>query len=322
MSSSNDVFNLSHGLALLALLASGCGDAASKTSPSGAAASTASASAPATSADAAASASATTSASATAADAAPQSWPGSADGCRDGMVRVDGEYCPAVAENCKKHHKEFETAKGDAKKTASERCIAYEKPTRCLSKKKQHLSFCMDRFEYPNVVGEIPRVLTSWHQAKKRCEEQGKRLCTEAEYNFACEGPEALPYVYGYERDPQTCAIDKPYRYPDHSKQMHTYDECLTDEWCKAELGRLDQREPIGQRKTCVSWAGLFDLNGNVNEWVEIPKEKPPNRSGLKGGWWGPVRGRCRPTVTFHKESDYGYEVGFRCCEDAKSAAK
>ena len=174
------------------------------------------------------------------------------------MVRVDGEYCPAVAENCKKHHKEFETAKGDAKKTASERCIAYEKPTRCLSKKKQHLSFCMDRFEYPNVVGEIPRVLTSWHQAKKRCEEQGKRLCTEAEYNFACE----------------------------------------------------------------VSWAGLFDLNGNVNEWVEIPKEKPPNRSGLKGGWWGPVRGRCRPTVTFHKESDYGYEVGFRCCEDAKSAAK
>ena len=61
----------------------------------------------------------------------------------------------------------------------------------------------------------------------------------------------------------------------------------------------------------------LVDLNGNVNEWVRIPGEKPPNRSGLKGGWWGPVRDRCRPTVRFHKENDYGYEAGFRCCKDA-----
>jgi sulfatase modifying factor 1 len=61
----------------------------------------------------------------------------------------------------------------------------------------------------------------------------------------------------------------------------------------------------------------VHDLNGNINEWVFRPKEKPPNRSGLKGGWWGPVRGRCRPTVGFHKEEDYGYEEGFRCCQDA-----
>jgi formylglycine-generating enzyme required for sulfatase activity len=66
-----------------------------------------------------------------------------------------------------------------------------------------------------------------------------------------------------------------------------------------------------------VSPFGVYDLNGNINEWVFRPKEKYPNRSGLKGGWWGPVRGRCRPTVGFHKEEDYGYEEGFRCCKDA-----
>ena len=55
-----------------------------------------------------------------------------------------------------------------------------------------------------------------------------------------------------------------------------------------------------------------------MNEWVELPGKKYPDRSGLKGGWWGPVRGRCRPTVGFHKEEDYGYEEGFRCCADAK----
>jgi formylglycine-generating enzyme len=233
------------------------------------------------------------------------------------MVRVEGDYCPAVMQDCAEHHKEWEANHGKTK-TVSERCNKYEKPSRCVSKKRKTLSFCMDRYEYPNQVGVIPRVLTQWTEAKKMCEAAGKRLCTEDEFNFACEGPEITPYVYGYDRNASLCNIDKPYRYPDHSKVMLTYDGCLKDEWCSKEMARLDQREKIGDRKTCVSWAGVFDLNGNVNEWVEIPNEKPPNRSGLKGGWWGPVRGRCRPTVTFHKESDYGYEAGFRCCADAK----
>ena len=248
---------------------------------------------------------------------APASYPGKINGCSGEMVRVEGEYCPALMQNCLEHHSEFESLKGKTK-TVSERCVLYESPSRCVSKKRKYSSFCMDRFEYPNKLGEKPRVLTSWTHAKKLCEGVGKRLCTEDEFNFACEGPDMLPYVYGFKRDKNVCNIDKDYRYPDHSKVMLEYDECLLEPWCKAEIERLDQREPIGQRTSCVSWAGVYDLNGNANEWVEIPKEKPPNRSGLKGGWWGPVRGRCRPTVTFHKESDYGYEAGFRCCTDAK----
>jgi formylglycine-generating enzyme required for sulfatase activity len=73
-----------------------------------------------------------------------------------------------------------------------------------------------------------------------------------------------------------------------------------------------------GLLEGCRSEYGVYDLNGNVNEWVELRPDKLPLRAGLKGGWWGPVRNRCRPTVTFHKEGDFGYEVGFRCCADAK----
>lgn len=248
--------------------------------------------------------------------AAPPPLPGRTDGCREGMVRVAGDYCPALTQNCLDHHAEYDSDKG-TRKTVSERCMKYEEPSRCVSKKRKPMSFCMDRWEYPNKVGELPRILTSWRSAKKLCEAQGKRLCTEQEFNFACEGPEMLPYVYGYVRDPKTCSIDRPYVMPDHSRQLPEYDECPNDPHCKAEIERVDQREKIGQRTSCVSWAGIYDLNGNVNEWVELPGKDPPDRSGLKGGWWGPVRGRCRPTVTFHKESDYGYEVGFRCCTDA-----
>ena len=229
------------------------------------------------------------------------------------MLRVTGTYCPAAVQICEKYHGEYLRGKKDG--TVSERCLKYKKPSRCIVDKTKELDFCIDRYEYPNVVGELPWVLTSWRQAERICREQGKRLCTEDEYNFACEGPEMLPYVNGYERDAQACNIDREYRQPDHSKQLLTYERCLENAVCRQELERLDQRHAIGSRLTCVSWAGAVDLNGNVNEWVTRPEQDPPHRSGLKGGWWGPVRNRCRPTVKFHKEFDYGYEAGFRCCK-------
>lgn len=257
--------------------------------------------------------------SADASSDAPVLPPARTDGCPDGMVRVDGDYCPGVMEDCLEFHPEYLARKNE--KTVSERCLEYKKPSRCISKERKHLSFCIDRYEWPNRIGEMPRVLTSWLEAKAMCEKAGKRLCSEDEHNFACEGPEMLPYATGYVRDAAKCNIDKPYVQPDHEHRMLTYDQCWKDERCAAEMKRLDKRHAIGSTNTCVSWAGVVDMNGNVNEWVEIPDEKPPNRSGLKGGWWGPVRNRCRPTVTFHKEFDYGYEAGFRCCKDAETAS-
>lgn len=228
------------------------------------------------------------------------------------MVRVTGEYCPAVVQTCLRYHEEYLKRKGS--ENVSERCMEYIDPSRCVVEKHVKMDFCIDRYEYPNELGELPWVLTSWRQARKLCKEQGKRLCTEDEFNFACEGPDLLPYATGFVRDADKCNIDKPYRQPNHSRRLLTYERCLQDKECKKELERLDQRLPIGANLECVSWAGVVDLNGNVNEWVERVGMEPPNRSGLKGGWWGPVRNRCRPTVRFHKEFDYGYEAGFRCC--------
>ncbi|MGK3998055.1 formylglycine-generating enzyme family protein [Sorangium sp. So ce1024] len=250
--------------------------------------------------------------------------PGSAAGCPDDMVLVEGDYCPLVQQICLKHHKEYEKDQArranpygevEGSSSVSERCLEYRQPSVCLSKKRTPMRYCVDRYEWPNRKGELPALLVSWREAVKLCEGVGKRLCTEEEFNFACEGEEMLPYTYGYVRDATKCNIDRPFRQRELS--LYRYERCMKDPKCKAELERLDQRVPAGSMPGCVSPFGVHDLNGNINEWVVRPGRKSPQRSGLKGGWWGPMRGRCRPTVGFHNEEDYGYEQGFRCCKDA-----
>jgi hypothetical protein len=279
-------------------------------------------------ADAAAADAAADAADDAAADAAADggaTLPGTSEGCATDMLLIDGDYCPSVRQDCLEEHKEFqhdeakkkskrEAGEDVAASTVSERCLKYKAPSECLVKRRKS-RFCMDRYEWPNQKGELPALLMSWIDAKKMCEDKGKRLCTEEEFNFACEGEAMLPYTYGYERDATKCNIDRPYRKREH--KLFKYASCMKKPQCKAELEKLDQRLPTGSMPACVSPFGVYDLNGNINEWVFRPKEKPPNRSGLKGGWWGPVRGRCRPTVGFHHEEDYGYEEGFRCCKDA-----
>jgi formylglycine-generating enzyme required for sulfatase activity len=230
--------------------------------------------------------------------------------CAGDMVLVEGSFCPETEQVCLKHDPEYV-----ADPTASERCLEYAEPAVCRSPKRTLLRFCIDRYEWPNREGQLPRVLVDFREARSLCESAGKRLCDESEWLFACEGEDMRPYVYGYRRDPAQCVIDRPY--VERSALLQRYDDCLADAECSKLFRKLDQREPAGSSKTCVSPFGAFDMNGNVNEWVNLPGESPPKRSGLKGGWWGPVRNRCRPTVRFHDENDWGYEIGLRCCDDA-----
>jgi len=180
---------------------------------------------------------------------------------------------------------------------------------------RRPMHFCIDRFEYPNRHGAYPWIMVDWNEASGLCARDGKRLCTELEWTFACEGDEALPYPYGYRRDPEACVIDHPWR---------PYDaEALfppgTDR-ARAELDHLWQGEASGARPRCRSPFGVYDMTGNVDEWTTsvVPGERP---SILKGGYWGPVRTRCRPSTRVHGENFMFYQQGFRCCDDVPVVA-
>src|SRR6185503_5193325 len=92
----------------------------------------------------------------------------------------------------------------------------------------------------------------------------------------------------------------------------------FSDPWkISAEVERLDQRVPSGAMPRCVSPFGVRDMTGNVDEWVDNPSGKTddkPFRSSLKGGYWGPIRARCRPITSTHNAWFSFYQVGFRCC--------
>ena len=63
------------------------------------------------------------------------------------------------------------------------------------------MRFCIDRFEYPNRRHAFPVIDVTWNESGEICAGEGKRLCSETEWTFACEGGEATPYPTGYVRD-------------------------------------------------------------------------------------------------------------------------
>lgn len=197
-------------------------------------------------------------------------------------------------------------------RTFPARCAEYDADAwraRARPIKTRPMHFCIDRFEYPNRAGANPVVMVDWYEANTLCAGEGKRLCTEDEWTFACEGEEATPYPNGYARDAAACVIDRPWR-PWTRFGRRTAPATLH------LLDTLWQGEPSGSRPACRSAAGVYDLTGNIDEWTR--SSRPGTRpSVLKGGYWGPVRARCRPATRAHNESHRFYQQGLRCCGDA-----
>jgi hypothetical protein len=231
--------------------------------------------------------------------------------CPDGMREITGDFCTGLAHRCLKG-----TPKGP---DPFYYCDEFEPGVaKCLGKKiPKH--FCIDEFEYPNERGKIPRVMVTWWDAKKLCEVDGKRLCRDDEWTLACEGAEMLPYSYGWKRDKTACNIDHTWMKPNDTELFSKDPERM-----ERELARISKRLPNGSMARCVSPYGVYDMTGNVDEWVDRIGGHPraePFVSTFKGGHWvGGARNRCRPETATHDPDFYWYAEGFRCCANASGA--
>ncbi|HEY3233906.1 MAG TPA: SUMF1/EgtB/PvdO family nonheme iron enzyme, partial [Polyangiaceae bacterium] len=199
------------------------------------------------------------------------------------------------------------------KKTVCER---FEPPSRCVGSRVRK-RFCIDAYDWPNKKGERPEVMNRFHQAQVKCAAVGRRLCTESEWTFACEGPQMKPFPYGYVRDAKKCRGDMPWDHPDMKRVAARDPE---------ELGRLWQGVPNGAQPECISDFGVADLPGNTDEVVASETFEPGWRGEFDsvntgGPWYKGVRNQCRPKIYTHNEGFYYYYLSFRCCAEADGKA-
>ena len=217
--------------------------------------------------------------------------------CPSDMKLIEGDYCTNVNQICIKYLE-------DPKTNPRARCAEFA-PSTCNSKKKS-MSYCIDTEEFSTNNEGKPISNISWTQAKSICEANSKRLCTESEWTFACEGQkEPLPYPTGYKRPSDICNIDM------------TQNIVCGNQLC-------NHSSDIKDNPLCISSFGVHNMIGSIDEWVILDKTHYHSKtnekmnSGLKGGWWGPLRNNCFAVTVDHDEHFKEEQTGFRCCADTE----
>ena len=146
--------------------------------------------------------------------------------------------------------------------------------------------FYMDKYEFPNKIGEYPVTNVTWQEAKAMCESVGKRLCTADEWVMACRGPQGLRFPYGPVYDGTKCNSEST----------------------------VDEPMKIGETPaTCVSGYGVYDLNGNVWEWVGTSLEEGVSVRG--GAWSSSSCAECALLFWVNAPNTKSDRGGFRCCK-------
>jgi len=238
--------------------------------------------------------------------------------CPIDMIHIEGVFCPFVAHRCAAYlGTEPDSSGAPEPEDEERRCQRYHDDLFCEGRPSE-LSFCVDRYEYPNLQGVKPAIMVSYDEAERACSREGKRLCEAAEWIFACEGDKSWPYPYGIERTTGTCNVDRRPLRPDE-------EALATPREVSVEVERLDQRVASGALAGCKSPFGVFDTTGNVAEWVhnrEGDPEEEPYETVLAGGAWGRVRATCRRLDATHRADYQSVQTGFRCCRDPLDGRK
>lgn len=157
--------------------------------------------------------------------------------------------------------------------------------------------FYIDKLPYPNEEGAIPTTNVSHAEALALCEKQGKRLCTELEWERACKGPSQHTFEYG---------------------DVYREDICGT--------GTPVVPRPSGINVGCQSDFGAQDMHGGVFEWTDSTwnrGDSNSNRIAIRGGndVTAEVVARCANSEPRSQDARSS-SIGFRCCAGAPNEAQ
>ena len=212
---------------------------------------------------------------------------------------------------------------------------------------------CIDQYEFPDIPCEYPAVWVKAREAAQICEAMGKRLCDAHEWEGACEGA-LLPPDYRFDLARGQSDSTAVNRMREAHNRAHAADKrwsygpayrsgvCATgsQKTPGCEGGGWNacgsNTYPAGSFPDCRSPLGVYDLNGNAAEHMNLPLEPSQMTSHgssalgvteMKGSWFvfDAYRAHedwCRWRAPFwhgtrvmDTHSHANYHLGFRCCK-------
>ncbi|MBZ0113911.1 MAG: formylglycine-generating enzyme family protein [Thermoanaerobaculia bacterium] len=211
---------------------------------------------------------------------------------------------------------------------------------------------CIDQFEFPDVPCAFPVVWVRAREAAELCTAVGKRLCDAHEWEGACAGALTAPdyrFDLSVNRDEaaavkamreahnRTHAADKSWSYGGQYQPGVCAAASSKSEGCDGGNWRQcgSNTYPAGAFPACRSSLGVYDLNGNAAEHMNLPlaPEQLASRGDqlgvteMKGSWFIFDQYRahedwCRWRAPFwhgsrvmDPKSHHNYHLGFRCCK-------
>lgn len=212
---------------------------------------------------------------------------------------------------------------------------------------------CIDQFEFPDIPCEVPVVWIRASEAAQVCAALGKRLCDAHEWEGACAGA-LLPPDYRFDlargQDEEKAvrrmrAVHNKAHVADRSwsygpvfrtgvcgTSSHKSPGCPGGGWERCGSNTF----PAGSFPGCRSALGVYDLNGNAAEHLNLPLDESQMSSRgsrklgvteMKGSWFAfddfkAHEDWCRWRAPFwhgsrvlDPKSHANYHLGFRCCK-------
>ncbi len=186
--------------------------------------------------------------------------------------------------------------------------------------------------------GVFPQGYVSRVESATYCKAAGKRLCTLGEWSRACRGKRWSTFPWGNGAARDACNVAKIHllsKLFGENGRAWKYDEHFNSPRLNQEPGFLER---TGERARCAGDDGVFDMVGNLHEWVSdavtddlverlekepYERKKQPWHEGngiFMGGFFSTLK-EHGPGCTFitiaHEPRYHDYSTGFRCCKAA-----
>lgn len=213
------------------------------------------------------------------------------------------------------------------------------------TQKPEDAAACIDQFEFPDIPCAYPVVWVKAREAALICEAIGKRMCDAHEWEGGCAGALLPPdYRFGLGQGGMRAAHNREYaatkswsygpayRTGICGAASHKDADCNGGDWQHCGSNTY----PAGSFPDCHSSLGVYDINGNAAEHMNLPLSASEMASRgsrtlgvteMKGSWFIFDRYHahedwCRWRAPFwhgskvmDAHSHENYHLGFRCCK-------